>query len=79
MIHGSAERVDQIRCSFPKLPQVSLQPMILGSVCARRMIDSEVMSMPPVTPGKLYIKIGSSDFAAICFPRVSLEQREKHR
>lgn len=34
------------------------------------MIESEVMSMPPVTPGKLYVRIGSSDFAATCFTQV---------
>lgn len=66
--NDSTGNVDEIRCSFPTLPQVSLQPIILGSACARRMIESEVMSMPPVTPGKLYIRIGSSDLAATCSP-----------
>ncbi|KAF3391134.1 hypothetical protein DPV78_011038 [Talaromyces pinophilus] len=66
--NDSAGSVDEMRCNFPTLPQVSLQPMILESACARRMIESELMSIPPVTPGKLYIRIGSSDIAATCFP-----------
>lgn len=62
--NSAAGRDDDKRCNLPTLPQVNFAPTIWGHDLAKSNIKSESRSILDVTPGKLYMIIGSGDWLA---------------
>lgn len=61
----SGHNVAESRGSLPPLVHGDFNPVMLGTLRAMRIMASQDTSIRLVTPGKLYIKSGSDDLAAI--------------